>query len=175
LRNISYAITESDALVTVDPMPWVEANQNHMLIVFQNLIINAIKYSTAPIHIHISAEVLGPRLIVKVGDNGIGIASKYQQFIFEPLKRLHGSEIRGAGIGLAVCKKIVEAAGGRIWVNSSLGAGSTFCFTVALAAAQRAASTVPRIDASAEFLRAQNIDGTGSEHPLLLRAGAAGR
>ena len=68
--------------------------------------------------------------VIRVTDNGIGIPKEYHQHIFEPFKRLHGSEIAGNGIGLALCQRIVEVAGGRMWVESTPGEGTTLCFTL---------------------------------------------
>jgi signal transduction histidine kinase len=80
--------------------------------------------------IQVLAEESSPlEWTIRVRDNGIGIAPKYHQQIFEPFKRLHGSEIPGTGIGLALCRRVVESYGGRIWVESAHGAGSTFCLT----------------------------------------------
>jgi light-regulated signal transduction histidine kinase (bacteriophytochrome) len=102
-----------------------------MVRVFQNLIGNAIQYrSDEPARIHITAELLGHEWLVKSKDNGIGIAPQYHECIFGRFKRLHGRDIPGTGIGLAICKKIVEGLGGRIWVESESGKGSTFCFTI---------------------------------------------
>jgi signal transduction histidine kinase len=102
-----------------------------MIRVFQNLISNAVKYRReAPVEIRISAERSGPDWVVKVHDNGIGIPPEHHHRVFGLFTRLHTHEIPGAGIGLAVCKKIVEELGGKIWVESEPGAGSTFCFTI---------------------------------------------
>jgi PAS domain S-box-containing protein len=137
LQNLAAAITASGAIVTVDPLPLVQGNQEHLLRVFQNLIANAIKYrSEAPVEIRVTAERLGPDWMIKVKDNGIGIAPEHHERIFRLLQRLHGPETPGAGIGLAICKKIIEAAGGSIWVESQAGSGSIFCFTIPAAQAR---------------------------------------
>jgi len=91
----------------------------------------------------VTAERLGADWVIKVKDNGIGIAAEHHEQVFGLLKRLHGSEIPGAGIGLAICKKIVEAMGGTIWVESKAGAGSTFCFTIAAVKQEAAVSALP--------------------------------
>jgi len=135
LQNLGHAIKVNGAGVTVDRLPKVLGNEQHLLRVFQNLIANAIKYrSERPIEIHITAEQLGQEWIIKIQDNGLGIAEEHQERIFGLFKRLHGPETPGAGIGLAICRKIVEAMGGAIWVESKSGTGSTFCFTVPVVA-----------------------------------------
>jgi light-regulated signal transduction histidine kinase (bacteriophytochrome) len=132
LQNLGHAIKTSGAVVTVDPLPVVQGNQKHLVRVFQNLIANAIKYrSQAPVEIHVTAERLGTDWIIKVRDNGIGIAPEHHERVFRLFKRLHGPATPGAGIGLAICRKIVEATGGAIWVEPAPGSGSIFCFTIA--------------------------------------------
>jgi light-regulated signal transduction histidine kinase (bacteriophytochrome) len=108
------------------------ADSTQLAQVFQNLIINGIKFHSeeAP-QICISAEKKASEWVFSVQDNGIGIDPQYSEKIFEVFKRLHNKETYpGTGIGLAVCKKIVERHGGRIWVESELGKGSTFYFTL---------------------------------------------
>jgi signal transduction histidine kinase len=118
--------------VTIDPLPVVLGNERHLIRVFQNLIVNAIKYrSAAPVEIHVTAERLGPEWIIKVRDNGIGIAPEHHERVFGLFNRLHGPETPGAGIGLAICRKIIDAMGGAIWVEPAPGSGSIFCFTIA--------------------------------------------
>jgi len=134
LRDLGHAIATSNATVTVDPLPFVQGNERQLVRVFQNLIANAIKYrSEAPVRIHVSAERLGQQWVIKVKDNGVGIAPENFDVVFGLFKRLHGPETPGAGIGLAICKKIIEAMGGVIWVESASGLGSIFCFTIAAA------------------------------------------
>jgi PAS domain S-box-containing protein len=131
--NLQNAVEDSAALVTHDPLPIVLADATQLLQLFQNLIGNAIKYrgSDAP-RIHISAKHAADReWVFSMQDNGIGIETKYFNKIFEIFQRLHGREdFSGTGIGLTVCKKIVERHGGRIWVDSESGKGSTFHFTL---------------------------------------------
>ena len=132
LSNLDLYIKENKATVSHDPLPEVMADSTQLAQVFQNLIINGIKFHSeeAP-KINISAEKKAKEWIFSVQDNGIGIDPQYSEKIFEVFKRLHNKEeYPGTGIGLAVCKKIVERHGGRIWVESELGKGSTFYFTL---------------------------------------------
>ena len=130
MQNLTEAIASSATSITIGALPAVQANECDLIRLFQNLISNAVKYrSEAPIEIRITAEWSEPDWIIKIRDNGIGIAKKHHQNVFGLFTRLHTHEVPGAGIGLAVCKKIVEERGGRIWVESKPGAGSTFCFS----------------------------------------------
>jgi PAS domain S-box-containing protein len=131
MQNLTEAITASGATITLDPLPAVQANESDVIRLFQNLISNAVKYrSNAPAKIRITAERSGPNWVTKIHDNGIGIAKADHQRVFGLFTRLHPQEVPGSGIGLAVCKKIIEERGGTIWVESEPGAGSTFCFTI---------------------------------------------
>ncbi|MEO8205617.1 MAG: PAS domain S-box protein [Chthoniobacterales bacterium] len=132
LANLAVAIAESDAVVTHDPLPMVEADTTQLSQVFQNLIGNAIKFRAAlPPVIHVGVEKQGSEWKFSVTDNGIGIESQYFERIFEVFQRLHTRvEYQGTGIGLAICKKIVVRHGGRIWIESQPGQGSAFCFTL---------------------------------------------
>ena len=126
------AIDESGAVVTHDPLPTLAANDALLGQVFRNLIGNAIKFrgQESP-RIHVSAERTEGGWAFSVRDNGIGIDSQYAQRIFTIFQRLHArDEYPGTGIGLAICKKAVERLGGRIWVESQQGQGSTFHFIV---------------------------------------------
>jgi PAS domain S-box-containing protein len=130
MQNLSETLTSSGALVTIDPLPAVQADECDLIRLFQNLISNSVKYrSAAPVQIRITAERPELDWIVRVRDNGIGIAKKHHRHVFGLFKRLNTHDVPGAGIGLAVCKKIVEEQGGTIWVESKPGAGSTFCFS----------------------------------------------
>jgi PAS domain S-box-containing protein len=129
--NLRALITESNAIVESGPLPKVGIDATSLIQLFQNLVANAIRYrSPAPPHIFISADRDGAFWHYRCRDNGVGIAPEHYRRIFEPFKRLHGHEIPGSGIGLALCKKIVERYRGRIWVESKVGEGSTFHFTL---------------------------------------------
>jgi two-component system, sensor histidine kinase and response regulator len=131
MNNLETAIRAAGATVTHDPLPELLA-QPGLDEVFQNLIGNAIKYrrpDAAP-EIHVSGRFEGRDWLFSVRDNGIGIDSRYRLEIFQLFRRLHGKDVAGTGIGLAVSKKIVEAHGGMIWVESEPGVGSTFYFTI---------------------------------------------
>jgi PAS domain S-box-containing protein len=133
LDNLRAAIGESGAVVTHDLLPAVTTDDAQLAQVFQNLIGNAIKYRGTEIpRIHVSAATNGGKeRIFSVRDNGMGIDSQYFDRIFVLFQRLHGrEEFAGTGIGLAICKKILERLGGRIWVESQLGKGSTFHFAL---------------------------------------------
>jgi light-regulated signal transduction histidine kinase (bacteriophytochrome) len=132
LENLQIAIEESNATITRDSLPTVMADSTQLLQLLQNLIGNAITYrSDQPPHIHVGVQRRPGDWLISVRDNGIGIEPKHTSEIFTIFKRLHSSDkYPGTGIGLAVCKKIVERHGGRIWVESQPGQGSTFYFTV---------------------------------------------
>jgi light-regulated signal transduction histidine kinase (bacteriophytochrome) len=132
VNDLKVTIEENGALVTHDPLPTVMADRPQLGQLFQNLIGNAIKFrSSEPPRVHISASRNGKGWVFSVRDNGIGIASEYSGRIFIIFQRLHSrQEYPGTGIGLAICKKIVERHGGHIWVDSDVGKGATFCFTL---------------------------------------------
>ena len=137
LHNLHAAIEETNAIVTCNSLPVVMADSLQLELLFQNLIGNAIKFrSQAAPQIHLSAHLDGTahsaqEWVFAVRDNGIGIASEYAERIFIIFQRLHSrDEYPGTGIGLAVCKKIVERHNGRIWVESQTGQGATFYFTI---------------------------------------------
>ncbi|MEZ4594090.1 MAG: ATP-binding protein [Chloroflexota bacterium] len=126
--NLEVQVKESQVAITHDPLPTVLADKTQMLQLLQNLISNAIKFkSSSNPKIHLSAEKENGRWLIKVSDNGIGIDPKFSQKIFTIFQRLHTrDEYPGTGIGLAMCKKIIQKHGGEIWVESALGAGATF-------------------------------------------------
>ena len=134
LANLQLAMQDCNAVVTHDPLPTVMADATQLAQLFQNLISNSIKFrSDKPPEIHVGAEGQDGECLFSVRDNGIGIAPEYSERIFVIFQRLHKKEeYSGTGIGLAICKKIVERHGGRIWVDSEPGAGSTFYFTIPL-------------------------------------------
>jgi light-regulated signal transduction histidine kinase (bacteriophytochrome) len=135
LANLEIAIEEAGATVTRDPLPIVPADERQLVQLFQNLIGNAVKFhGQAPPCVHISAQCrreAGDEWVFSVRDNGIGIDPQQFERIFMVFQRLHTvAEYSGTGIGLAICKKIVERHGGRIWVESEVGKGATFYFTL---------------------------------------------
>jgi PAS domain S-box-containing protein len=131
VRVLSTAIQESGATVTRGNLPVLPVSRVHLQQLLQNLIGNAIKYrSGEPPKIHISSTRTSRECEIVVVDNGIGMDMRYADQIFRVFKRLHGREIPGTGIGLAICKKVVESYGGRIWVVSELNKGSEFHFTL---------------------------------------------
>lgn len=132
LVNLQGAIQESGAIVTNDNLPKVYGDETQLAQLFQNLIGNAIKFrGTEAPHVHISAKIQGKVAEFCVRDNGIGIDPKHADRIFQLFQRLHTrAEYPGTGIGLALCKRIVERHGGKIWLDSEPGKGAYFYFTV---------------------------------------------
>jgi light-regulated signal transduction histidine kinase (bacteriophytochrome) len=141
LSNLQVAIEQSGAVITRDPLPEVIGDDIQLTQLFQNLIGNAIKFCMdRPPCIHVSADQQGNKWVFSVRDNGIGIATEYFGRIFSIFQRLHNrKDYPGTGIGLAICKKVVERHGGRIWVESEPGVGSIFFFTIP---AQRGADII---------------------------------
>ena len=133
LANLRITVEETGAIVTHDPLPVVMTDDTQLVQVLQNLISNAIKYRSAEVpQVNISAKRNGGNeWIFSVRDNGIGIDPQYFEKIFVLFQRLHGrNEFEGTGIGLAMCKKIIDRLGGRIWVESEPQKGSTFFFAL---------------------------------------------
>ena len=137
-HNLKQAIEESGAIVTSGDLPSVHGQDARFVQLFQNLIGNGIKYrAEPPPRIHVSAEQRNGEWRFTVADNGIGIEPEYYQMIFGVFKRLHGKAIPGTGIGLAICQRVVERYAGRIWVESQVGHGTTFYFTLPMSAGNR--------------------------------------
>jgi signal transduction histidine kinase len=131
VQGLALLIRESGAQILHEPLPNVMANKVTLKAVFSNLLSNSIKYrSLEPVVIRVSATVQGNLVLFIVQDNGIGIDSRFHSRVFDVFKRLHGSEYPGTGLGLSVCKRIIENMGGNIWVNSEPGKGSRFFFTL---------------------------------------------
>jgi light-regulated signal transduction histidine kinase (bacteriophytochrome) len=131
-KNLKIAIEESGAAITQDHLPALMADPSQLTQLFQNLIGNALKFrGEAPPRVHVSAEKKESEWIFSVSDNGIGIDPQYYDRIFIVFQRLHGKEdYPGSGIGLSICKKIVERHSGRIWLKSEPGKGATFYFSL---------------------------------------------
>jgi PAS domain S-box-containing protein len=133
ISHLDEAIQESGASVTHDPMPVLQVDRGQIVRLFQNLIGNAIKYRKPEQRpeVHITAEQKGAEWVISVRDNGIGFDPSEASKIFEPFKRLHSAaDIPGTGVGLAICRRIVHAQGGRIWAESQPGQGAAFHFTL---------------------------------------------
>jgi len=132
ISNLRKKIEDSGAVITNDMMPQVMGNEQQLIRVFQNLIDNAIKYrSDAPPMVHISVRVMEDEYCFSITDNGIGIEDDYKERVFEIFERLHSaSAYPGTGIGLAICKKVIEKLGGKIWLESNHDKGVTFYFTL---------------------------------------------
>jgi len=133
LKNLSMTIQENDVKVTHDKLPVIEADKSQIERVFYNLVSNAIKFRKDHVNpeIHISALKKGEKWLFSVQDNGIGIEDKFQEKIFVIFQRLHGGDqYKGTGIGLALCKRIINRHGGTIWFESTPDIGTTFYFTI---------------------------------------------
>jgi PAS domain S-box-containing protein len=131
IAGIESSLKADNASVTHDSLPMVLVHSPHLMQLFQNLIGNSLKYrSDQPPAIHVSAKRDGNQWVFSVKDNGIGIHPKYHGRIFGIFKRLHRDEYPGTGIGLAICSKIVDRYGGRMWVESEVGKGANFFFTL---------------------------------------------
>jgi light-regulated signal transduction histidine kinase (bacteriophytochrome) len=132
LFNLKSAIDEAGAAVTYENLPQVSADELQLTQLFQNLIGNALKFRSASVpRVDVSCIETDAEWEFRVRDNGIGIDPQYAERIFMVFQRLHTrEEYPGTGIGLAICKKVVERHGGRIWVSSTVGEGATFHFTL---------------------------------------------
>ena len=133
--DLRLMMEETNAKLECEHLPPVLGEPVELKQVFQNLISNALKYRRegVPPLIVIRGKVRGDDVLISVTDNGIGIDPKFSDYIFEPFKRLHGSDYPGSGIGLALCRNVIEDHGGKIWFESREGGGTTFYFTLPLA------------------------------------------
>jgi light-regulated signal transduction histidine kinase (bacteriophytochrome) len=131
LANLHSTIEETGAVIVADTLPEVYGDQTQLTELVQNLVSNSLKYRGAQQpQIHIRCEGSGDQFLFSVQDNGQGIDPVYQESIFSPFKRLHGRNIPGVGLGLAICRQIADLHHGRIWVESEPGHGSTFRFAL---------------------------------------------
>lgn len=130
LKNLSLKIEERKAVIRSDELPSVIGDESQMVHLFQNLISNSIKFSTDTPRIYISSKSEADHYVISVKDEGIGVEPQYFNKIFHIFQRLLPNEFEGTGIGLAICKRIVERHGGIIWVESEFGKGSIFSFTI---------------------------------------------
>jgi light-regulated signal transduction histidine kinase (bacteriophytochrome) len=132
LLDLRESIETSGASISAVHLPPVLMDETQLKQLFQNLLSNAIKYrrSDEPLKVSVAAEPYEGRWLFAVRDNGMGVERQYFDQIFQAFRRLHGREYPGSGVGLTICKEIVEASGGRIYVESQPGQGSTFKFTL---------------------------------------------
>ncbi|RJK95527.1 HAMP domain-containing protein [Vallicoccus soli] len=151
LRNLSAALEESGAVVTHDPLPTVSGEAGLLTQVFQNLVGNGVKFrGDEPPRVHLGVERAGDEWLFCCRDNGIGVEPEYAERIFVIFQRLHAKDAyEGTGIGLAMCKKIVEHHGGRIWLDTAApGGGTTFRFTLPVVGPQEGAATAAPVTAA---------------------------
>jgi light-regulated signal transduction histidine kinase (bacteriophytochrome) len=131
IDNLQVAIRENDATVTHDPLPTLVADEVQMVHLLQNLVINAINYRREePPMIHVSAKEIYNAWVFTVSDNGIGIEPQYFERVFMMFQRLHNKRESGSGVGLAICRRIIDRHNGNIWIESEVGKGSRFRFTI---------------------------------------------
>lgn len=132
LQNLRAAVSESEAMITQEPMPELEGDEVQLVQLFQNLIANAIRFrADRPLRIHLGARKKEHEWLFSVSDSGSGLRPENIEKVFEMFQRFpEGRKDGGTGIGLAICKRVVEVHGGRIWVESELGEGTTFYFTL---------------------------------------------
>jgi len=160
LTHLTQAVQESGANITHDPMPTIPVDRGQMVRLFQNLIGNALKYRKADEvpTIHVSAEQHDQEWVITVRDNGIGFDPQHAASIFTPFKRLHpAAQYSGTGVGLAICRRIVESHGGRIWADSKPGEGATFGFTLPVAG-RPSRSHTPSVVSSAEWRKSASAE-----------------
>jgi signal transduction histidine kinase len=132
LENLKIAAGEAGATITLDVLPAVQGDEIQLIVLFQNLLANAVKFRRKdPVTVHIAAKDNGADWLFTVRDNGIGFDPVHAERIFVIFQRLHGrDEYQGTGMGLAICRRIVERHGGKIWADSEPGVGTTFYFTL---------------------------------------------
>jgi len=133
IANLKFKIADKKAVINAAALPVIRADTMQLEQVFINLISNSLKFAAegVPLRIEIGAEMKDKTWLFSISDNGIGIDTQYFEKIFVIFQKLHPKEqYEGTGVGLAICRKIVERHGGRIWVESELGRGSTFFFTI---------------------------------------------
>lgn len=128
-ENLSQLVAAEKAAITHDALPQLTANRTQLLQLLQNLIANAIRHGGRNVAVHVSAEEQTEHWKLCVRDDGPGIEASYLERIFDPFKRMSNARERGLGLGLAICRKIVESHGGKIWCESTPGAGTAFFFT----------------------------------------------
>ncbi|MBU6452362.1 MAG: CHASE3 domain-containing protein [Cyanobacteria bacterium REEB67] len=143
-KNLSVSLKESGAVIESDRLPVIKGDEGQLSQLFQNLLSNAVKFKSAAVpHVGIKVVERQKEWLFTVGDNGIGFDEEHAKRIFVIFQRLHGrDEYKGTGIGLALCKKIVERHGGRIWAQSQPGKGSTFSFTIPVELKPSAGETI---------------------------------
>lgn len=146
VQELQPLVQETGACIRFGDLPDLVANGVHLREIFQNFISNALKYRDPerPPKVFISCEARNDDYVFCVEDNGVGIEPEFHEQIFVAFRRLHGMEYPGSGIGLAICKNIIEEYGGRIWVESALGEGSKFCFSLPKNIERRANAVVER-------------------------------
>ncbi len=129
-ENIGQLITERGAIITSGPLPTVSVNHMQLLQILQNLLANAIRHGDERPQIHVSANEMDREWLICVSDNGPGIEERYRDKLFQPFRRGMHSKDQGLGLGLAICKKIVESYGGKIWYETNAHGGAIFMFTL---------------------------------------------
>lgn len=129
LANLDPIISETGAQIVVGELPEIQGDRDRLTELFEHLLSNSLKFSgTDPLTIAIAARRVPEGWLFSVQDNGVGIARKYRDRLFVAFRRLHGADVPGAGLGLVISRKIVEAHGGRIWIEDRDEQGVTFCF-----------------------------------------------
>jgi len=155
-ENIDQLVCERQAVITCHRLPQIYANRTQMILVVQNLLCNAIEHCTAAVHVEVRAEQAPGHWILRVSDNGPGIDKRDADKLFKPFKRLSGHEVKGFGLGLAICKRIVELHDGKICYEAKSGNGATFSFTIP--------EVVPLPVASTASLQSAKVRNGGRGH-----------